>query len=199
MTQPLNDAALATLFGDAHTHNAWRDAPVSDATLQALYDQLKWAPTSMNTQPARYVFLRTPEARERLRAHLAAGNVDKTMAAPVVAIIAADTDFHRHMARTVPHNPKAAAGFEGEAKLAARTQFATLNATLSAGYFILAARAVGLDVGPMSGFNNAGVDGAFFAGTGLRSLLVCNLGYGDPAGVRPRQPRLDFADVCTVL
>ena len=160
---------------------------------------MKMAPTSANTQPGRFVFLRSPAAKERLRPALMAGNVDKTMAAPVVAIIAYDTDFHEHMPRVFPHNSSMKAMFDGDAKLADRQHFAFRNGTLQGAYFMMAARAVGLDVGPMSGFDNARVDAEFFADGKIKSNFLCCLGQGDPSKVMQRLPRFDFADVCSLL
>lgn len=191
--------ALAALFTDARTQNGWSDRPVTDEQLRQIFDLMKMAPTSMNTQPARFVFLRTPQAKERLRPALSGGNVDKTMSAPVVAIIGHDTDFHEHLPKVFPHSPDAKAMFDGDARRAFRDTFAFRNGTLQGAYFMLAARAVGLDVGPMSGFDNAKVDAEFFPEGRVKSNFLCNLGQGDPAKVFERLPRFAFDEACSLL
>jgi 3-hydroxypropanoate dehydrogenase len=193
----LEDAALDLLFREARTHNKWRDEPVSDDTLIALHGLQKWGPTSANSSPARFLFLRTPEAKERLAPALSAGNLDKTMAAPVTVIVAYDPRFYEHLPHLFPHNPDARSWFTGNDALAATTAFR--NGTLQGAYLILAARALGLDVGAMSGFDNDKVDAEFLAAEGWRSNFLCNLGYGDPAGLFPRSPRFEFADACRLL
>ncbi len=193
----LDDAALDALFREARTHNQWRDEPVSDDTLIALHGVLKFGPTSANSSPARFLFLRTPEARERLAPALSAGNLAKTMAAPVTVIVAYDPRFYDHLPTLFPHNPDARSWFTGNDALAAATAFR--NGTLQGAYLMLAARALGLDVGAMSGFDNDKVDAEFLAADGWRSNFLCNLGYGDPAGLFPRSPRFDFADACRLL
>jgi len=195
----IDSQALAALFTDARTQNGWTDRPVTDEQLMQVFDLMKMAPTSMNTQPARFVFLRTPQAKERLRPALSSGNVDKTMSAPVVAIIGHDTDFHEHLPRVFPHSPGAKAMFDGDAKRGFRETFAFRNGTLQGAYFMLAARAVGLDVGPMSGFDNAKVDAEFFPDGRVKSNFLCNLGHGDPAKVLERLPRFAFDEACTLL
>src|SRR5271165_3272976 len=192
----LDAAGLDLLFREAHTHNKFRDTPVSDETLRELYDLLKFGPTSANSSPARFVFIRTKEGKEKLRPALSAGNTDKTMAAPVTAIVAYDPKFFEQLPRLFPHNPDAISWFSGNDSLAATTAFR--NGTLQGAYLIIAARALGLDTGPMSGFDNATVDAAFFAANGWRSNFLVNLGHGDPAGVHPRSPRLPF-DEAAVL
>ena len=195
----IDDAALDALFRDARTANAFRDTPVTDAQLRQLFDLMKMAPTSSNSQPARFVFLRSAQARERLRPALSAGNLEKTMSAPVTAIIAYDTQFHEHLPRLFPHNQAARSWFDGDAKKAGRETAAFRNGTLQGAYFILAARAIGLDCGPMSGFDNAVVDAEFFPDGRFRSNFLCNLGVGDPSKVFARSPRFAFDDVCQVL
>ena len=195
----IDSAALDTLFHHARTHSAWTPQPVTDEDLQRVFDVMRWAPTSMNLQPARFVFLRTPEAKARIKPMLAPGNVDKTMAAPVVVIVAHDTDFHTHAPRLFPPAPGARAGFEGEEKRVARETFALRNGSLQGAYFIVAARACGLDCGPMSGFDNARVDAEFFPEGRVRSNFLINLGHGDPARVHPRLPRFAFDEVCQLL
>ena len=187
------------IFRNARTHNGWQAQPVSDEQLRQLYDLMKWAPTTMNTNPARILFLRSAEAKQRLKPALSSGNVDKTMAAPVTAIIAYDTQFYEWLPKLFPHNPNARAIFAGEEKKAGNETIAFRNGSMQGGYFILAARAVGLDCGPMSGFDNAKVDAEFFAGTGIRSNFLCNLGHGDPAKVMPRNPRPAFDEACKLL
>jgi len=193
----LEALALDILFREARTHNKFTDEPVSDDTLRELYDILKWGPTSANTSPARFLFLRTREAKERLAPALSSGNLDKTMAAPVTAIVAYDPKFYEHLPRLFPHNLDARSWFTSNEALAATTAFR--NGTLQGAYLILAARAVGLDTGPMSGFDNDMVDEVFLRGYGWRSNFLVNLGHGDPAGVFPRSPRLDFDDACRLL
>ena len=206
----LSDEALDVLFRSARTFATWLDRPVSEEILHELYDLMKWGPTSMNGGPARILFLRTKESKERLRPALAPGNVQKTMTAPVTAIIANDMRFYEKLPKLMPHNPRAKNLFENSPELAEVT--AKRNATLQGAYFMLAARAVGLDCGPMSGFDNAKVDEEFF-GAGLeregvceeyspgrlKSNFLCNIGYGDPASLHPRLPRLDFEEACKFL
>jgi len=197
MSHKLDDQALDILFRKARTHIFWQDKPVSDDVLRQVYDLMKWGPTSANCNPARILFLRTPEAKERLRHALSPTNVDKTMQAPVTAIIAHDLKFYENLPRLFPNNPAAREWFSGNPKLAEVTSFR--NSTLQGGYFILAARAAGLDCGPMSGFDNAKVDAEFFAGTSVKSNFLCNLGYGDAAKLFPRNPRLEFDEACKLL
>jgi 3-hydroxypropanoate dehydrogenase len=192
----LPDEALDVLFRRARTFRTWLDKPVTDDLLREVYELMKWGPTSANCCPARILFVRTKEAKERLRPALAPGNVGKTMAAPVTAIIANDLKFYEKMPRLAPDNPKAKNMFEDSPELADVT--ARRNATLQGAYLILAARSLGLDCGPMSGFDNAKVDQEFF-GPEVKSNFLCNLGYGDPAGLQPRLPRLDFEEACTLL
>jgi len=195
----IDRSAIETLFTKARTQNGWLAEPVTDAQLRQVFDLLKMAPTSANTQPARFVFLRSQAAKERLRPALSPGNVDKTMAAPVVTLIAHDVDFHEHLPKVFPHNPAMKANFDGDAKRAARETFAFRNGTLQGAYLILAARAVGLDCGPMSGFDNARVDAEFFPDGRFRSNFLCSLGRGDPAKVMGRLPRFQFDEVCSLL
>jgi 3-hydroxypropanoate dehydrogenase len=197
MSHKLDDQALDILFRKARTHIFWQDKPVSDDVLRQVYDLMKWGPTSANCSPARILFLRTPEAKERLRHALSPTNVDKTMQAPVTAIIAHDLKFYENLPRLFPNNPAAREWFSGNPQLAEVTSFR--NSTLQGGYFILAARAAGLDCGPMSGFDNAKVDAEFFAGTSVKSNFLCNLGYGDASKLFPRNPRLEFDEACKLL
>jgi 3-hydroxypropanoate dehydrogenase len=189
----LDAAAFDQLFRAARTHNAWQDQPVSDQTIHELYETLKFGPTSANCSPARFVFVRTPEGKEKLRPALSAGNLAKTMAAPVTAIVATDSAFYEHLGTLFPHMD-AKPWFPAGSAMAETTGFR--NGTLQGAYLILAARALGLDAGPMSGFDNALVDEAFFAGTTWKSNFLCNLGHGDPAGVLARLPRLPFDQAC---
>jgi 3-hydroxypropanoate dehydrogenase len=197
MTQKLNQEALALLFHEARTHSTWLDHPVTDETLRDLYNAMKFGPTSMNCTPARFLFLRSREAKERLRPFLMQANVDKTMAAPVTTIVAYDLKFYERLPQLFPHYPGAREIFANNADLAQIT--ATRNGTLQGGYFIMAARALGLDCGPMSGFDNAKVDAEFFAGEPVKSNFLCNLGYGDASKLPPRNPRLEFEEACRVL
>lgn len=195
-THAINDEALDIIFRTARTQNKWLDKPVSNTMLMAIYDLMRWGPTSANNSPARILFITTPEAKERLKPHLSEGNRDKTMSAPVTAILGYDLDFPEHLPRLFPHNQDAKNWFK-EPVLRETTAFR--NGTLQGAYFIIAARAVGLDCGPMSGFNNAGVDKEFFAGTNVKSNFICSLGYGDPSGIFPRSPRLTFDEACKIL
>ncbi len=192
----LSDAALDVLFRTARTHNAWLDKPVSDVLLHAIYDLFRMAPTSANCSPARLLFLKSGAARQRLSPALSAGNRAKTMAAPVTVIIAHDLDFAANLPKLFPHDQSASSWFKDPQK-AAETAFR--NGTLQGGYFILAARALGLDCGPMSGFDNAKVDAEFFADGRVKSNFLCNLGYGDGQAMMPRNPRLDFDEACQIL
>jgi len=191
------DAQTASLlFTDAHTAYGFTDTPVNDEVLAALHGLMRFGPTAMNSQPLRITFIRSDGAKARLLPLLAEGNRPKSLSAPVVAILAADTNFHDHLHRLLPQVPDAKDRFADDA---ARTQAAVFNATLQAGYFIIAARAVGLDTGPMGGFNNAGIDAEFFAGTGLKSLLVVNLGHVAAGANNPRNPRHAYDEAVTVL
>lgn len=193
----LDDAGLDLLFRTARTQNGWLDTPVTDDEIRAIYDILKLGPTSANCSPARFVFLRTPEAKARLYPALTAGNVDKTKAAPVTAIIGYDTQFFELLPRLFPHRPEMKNPYVANATLAETVAFR--NGTLQGAYFMLAARAVGLDVGGMSGFDNAKVDAAFFPDGRIKSNFLCNLGHGDPAKVMPKLPRLPFDDACRLI
>ncbi|MDX1374262.1 MAG: malonic semialdehyde reductase [Burkholderiales bacterium] len=194
----LDDHALDILFRRARTQNGFLDKPVSDDQLRALYALMQWGPTTMNSQPARLVFVRTKAGKEKLAPALSPGNLDKTMKAPVTAIVAYDLRFYENLPRTFPNNPKAQSAFEGEEKRTHVQTTALRNGSLQGAYLILAARALGLDCGPMSGFDNAKVDAAFFPDGRVRSNFLCNLGYGDPSKVFPRNPRLAFDEVCTL-
>lgn len=192
----IGDEALDRIFRLARTHSKWQDRPVSPALLMALYDLMRMGPTSANCSPARIVFVSSPEAKARLKPHLAPGNVDKTMAAPVTAILAYDLKFAEHLPKLFPARPNMKDMF-ADPKLAEVTAFR--NGSLQGGYFIVAARALGLDCGPMSGFNNDGVDREFFPDGRVKSNFLCNLGYGDAEALHPRNPRLVFDDACRIL
>ena len=193
----VDDAALDLLFRKARSHNGWIDKPVTDELLRQLYELMKWGPTSANCSPARLVFVRTPPNKERIRPALSPNNVEKTMTAPVIAIVAYDSRFYEHLPQLFPRNPQVAELFASNAALAATTAFR--NGTLQGGYFLLAARAVGLDCGPMSGFDNAKIDAEFFPDGRFKSNFLCGLGHGDLAKVHPRSPRLAFEEACTLL
>jgi 3-hydroxypropanoate dehydrogenase len=207
----LNDDALNVLFREARTYSAWLDRLVEDDVLLQLYDLMKWGPTSANCCPARILFLRTKPAKERLRPALMPANVDKTMKAPVTAIIAYDSKFYEQLPRLFPAAPAMKEMFVSSAELAATT--AMRNGSLQGAYFLLAARSLGLDCGPMSGFDNAKVDqeffstsaawphaeGGFIAAGPVKSNFLCNLGYGDATKLHPRGPRLEFGEACQLL
>ena len=195
----INDESLDQLFLSARTANGWLSGDVTDAQLKQIFDLTKMPPTSANCQPTRLVFLRSAEAKERLRPALSPGNLDKTLKAPVVTIIAHDTQFQEHLPRLFPHAPDFRSMFDGEENRAKREVAAMRNGTLQGGYFILAARAVGLDCGPMSGFDNQAVDEEFFPEGRFKSNFLCNLGRADPDKTFPRSPRFEFDEVCKVL
>lgn len=196
MSHAVNDEALDILFRSARTQNKWHDKPVSTAMLMAVYDLARMGPTSANVSPARFVFIVSQEAKERLKPLLLASNVEKVMTSAATAIIGYDLNFAEHIPRLFPHNPGAKDWFQ-DPVLAETTAFR--NGTLQGAYFIMAARALGLDCGPMSGFNNAGVDKEFFAGTKIKSNFLCAVGHGDPSGVFARSPRLSFDEACKIL
>lgn len=211
MGQMLNDTALDVLFRQARTYSKWLPRAVSDDTLRQLYDLLKWGPTSANSSPARFAFLRSPEAKERLRPALAPLNVDKTMKAPVTVIVAYDLRFYEHLGKLFPIGPGMRKMFESTPAVVETT--AKRNSSLQGAYLMLAARSLGLDCGPMSGFDNAKVDEEFFAAGKpcfgceqeffpeghVKSDFLCNLGYGDPSTLQPRLARLSFAEACSLL
>lgn len=197
MDYVVNDEALDICFRKARTYRAWLDRPVTDESLHHLYDLMKLGPTSGNCFPIRILFLRSLQAKERLRPALAPNNVDKTMTAPVTAIVAYDLNFTEH-AKLFVENPALQERFAG-LPADKKEMLALKSASLQGGYFILAARAVGLDCGPMGGFDNAKVDQEFFSGGTVKSNFLCNLGYGNPATLRPRSPRLEFDEACKLL
>ncbi len=207
----LQEDALDVLFRNARTHTAWLDKPVTDETIRQIYDLMKWGPTSANCCPARFFFVRSKEAKQRLKPVLSPGNVDKTMSAPATVIVAYDLRFYEKLPRLFPHSPEMAKLFAENPQLVEST--AKRNSSLQGAYFMLAARALGLDCGPMSGFDNAKLDDEFF-GAGkqcpgavqeffpagqVKSNFLCNLGYGDPAKLHPRGPRLAFEEACRML
>ena len=210
MTEVLSEAGRDQLFRAARSHNTWMDRPLSDDLLRELYELMKWGPTSANTSPMRLVFLRTKEAKERLRPALAPKNVEKTMMAPVTTIVAYDLKFYEQLPKLFPHNPRMRDYFAKTPALIEST--AQRNSALQGAYLIIAARSLGLDCGPMSGFDNAQVDKEFFAaqersgggrelfpGANVKSNFLCNLGYGDCSKLFPRSPRLDFTEACALL
>ena len=197
MSHAVNDEALDILFRKARTHRNWRPGQVTPQMLMAVYDLARWGPTTNNTTPGRFVFVVSPAAKERLKPHLTKGNVEQTMRAQATAIIAYDLKFYEMMGKLSP-NPSARESWMQ--KTPAELETAALrNSSLQGGYFIMAARAIGLDCGPMSGFDNPGVDSEFFAGTSIKSNFLCNLGFGDESGLRPRGGRLDFDEACRIL
>lgn len=192
----INDEAMDLLFRTARTHNGWEDRKVSRPLMQAVYDLMKWGSTSANCSPARFVLVASDEGKARLKPLLAPGNVNKTMAAPCCVIVAHDIEFYEKLPQLFPHTD-AKSWFVGNEKLIADTAFR--NGTLQGAYFMLAARGLGLDCGPMSGFDNAGVDKEFLAGTTWKSNFLCNIGYGTDENLFPRSPRLAFEEACRVV
>lgn len=196
MADRIDEAALRQLFLEARTHNKWQVRDVPDSVLRELVDILKIGPTSANCSPARILFAKSAQAKERLKPLLSEGNRAKTMQAPVTAIIGHDLNFYEHLGKLFPHT-NARSWFEGNPRLIEDTAFR--NGTLQGGYLILAARALGLDCGPMSGFDNEGVDREFFAGTDIKSNFICSLGYGDPTALFPRSPRFAFDEMARII
>lgn len=192
----IDDVSFDLLFREARTFPGWLDKPVDPAMLEQIYEMMKWGPTSMNASPMRVVFVASPEAKEKLKPCLMQGNVNQTMSAPVTAIFAHDVEFYERMNVLWPHS-NVRPMFEG--KGAFTEQFAFRNGTLQAAYFMVAARGLGLDCGPMSGFDNAAVDEAFLSGTTWKSNFLCNLGYGDKSKLRPRGARLAFEEVAKII
>jgi 3-hydroxypropanoate dehydrogenase len=193
---PISDDALDTIFREARTFRRWQDKPVSPALLMAIYDLVRLGPTSGNCLPARIVFVVSSAEKERLKPHLDTGNVDKTMTAPATAIVGFDLDFAERLPFLFPQLPNAKDAYN-DPVLAERV--AIRNGSIEGGYFIIAARALGLDCGPMSGFDNAGVDRDFFPDSRVKSNFLCNIGYGDPEGMPPRNPRLSFEEACRIV
>ena len=188
---------LDRLFVKARSHNNWKNKDIDKKILENLYDLIKNCPTSANSEPMRIIFLKSKESKERIRPHLSEGNVEKTMTAPIVAIIAYDSKFYEHLPKLFPHNLGMKKVLSTPPTKAETTAFR--NSTLQGGYFMLAARALGLDIGPMSGFDNAGVDKEFFSDGRFKSNFLCNLGYGDETKLLNRLPRLEFSEVCKIL
>jgi 3-hydroxypropanoate dehydrogenase len=205
MSNTLSNDALDVLFRQSRTHNSWLDKPVSDDLLRQLYDLVKYGPTSANSCPARILFLRTPEAKQRLLPALSPTNAEKTMKAPVIAVVGYDVKFYEQTPKLFPHNPAMRDMFAKSAQHAETTAFR--NGSLQGGYLILAARALGLDCGPMSGFDNAKVDAEFFTAAAgnppefveVKSNFLCNLGFGDASKLFPRNPRLSFEEACRLI
>ena len=195
-TKPLAKEALEQIFLKARTHNVWQEREVSDDSLRQIYDLMKWGPTSANSLPGRFLFVKSPEAKEKLLQCVSQGNYEKTKLAPVTAIVAYDLEFYEKLPVLFPH-VDARSWFTGNEKMIETTAFR--NGTLQGAYLIIAARALGLDCGPMSGFDNAKVDAAFFEGTSWRSNFLCNLGYGDASKLHTRAPRLDFEEACRII
>lgn len=196
MAESIDQASIGQLFSNAHTHNFWQNTPVSDDLLKQAYDLAKMGPTSANCSPLRIIFVKSTEQKQKLRPCLAEGNVEKTMSAPVTAIFGHDMEFYEKLPYLFPHTD-AKSWFAGNTDLIARTAFR--NGTLQAAYFILAARSLGLDCGPMSGFDNKKVDELFFKDTSIQSNFLCNLGYGIKEKIFPRSPRFDFTEACQIL
>ena len=190
------NVTIEQLFTEARTQNGYRDVPIADDTLRQLYDIVKWGPTSANCSPARFLFVRTPEARQRLIACVSPGNVEKVREAPVTAIIGMDMTFYDQLPKLFPHTDARPWFANNPAKV---TETAFRNSSLQGGYFILAARALGLDCGPMSGFDAAKVDVAMWAGAQVKTNFLCTLGVGDPDKLFPRSPRLAFEEACRFL
>lgn len=195
--EPLSDAAIDQILRKARTHNAWRDRPVSDETLRELVALMGKGPTSANQSPARIIFVKSPAAKARLEPYLSSGNREKTMSAPVTAIIGYDMEFYEKLPKLFPHQPDAKSWFTTTETLTRDNAFR--NGTLQGAYLMIAARALGLDCGGMSGFDNAGVDAEFFAGTAIRSNFLLNIGYGDPAGLMQRLPRFEFDEIAQII
>jgi 3-hydroxypropanoate dehydrogenase len=197
MTMAMNNEGLDLIFRNARTHTVWQNKPVDDAILKQAYDLAKMGPTSANMCPMRIVFVKSQAAKERLKPALIEGNVEKTMTAPATAILGMEINFFEQLPKLFPH-ADAKAWFK-DLPASTLEYMALRNASLQAAYFMLAARALDLDCGPMSGFDNAKVDAAFFAGTTVKSNFLCNLGHGDPSKLFPRSPRLDFDEACKIL
>lgn len=197
MSDRLPDPSLDQLFRTARTRNGWTPEKVSEALLREIYAMAALGPTASNAQPARFVFVTSEAARQRLAPHMSSGNRDKTLAAPVTVIMAYDLDFADHIPRVFPHNPAAAGWFRSSPELARQTAFR--NGTLQAAYLMLAARALGLDCGPMSGFNPAGVKEAFFPDRNWEANFICNIGHGTDENLFPRNPRLTFEEACEIV
>ena len=197
MSGIVNDKSFDIIFRDDRTHSVWLDKPVSDITLQALYELLSLGPTSANCSPARFLFLRSDEAKERLRPFLSVGNMEQTMSAPIVTIVGYDLAFCNKFDTLWPGNEEVRGWFEGNDEKLLDTAFR--NGSLQGAYMIIAARALGLDCGPMSGFDTKGVDREFFPDSTIRTNFLCNLGHGNPGGLPPRKPRLGFGEAAEIM
>ncbi len=195
MSEPLSEQALETLFRDARSYSYWQDCPVNDEQLRTIYELMEWGPTSANSLPARIVFVKTAEAKARLKHCLSAGNVQKSMSAPVVAIIGMDMEFYELLPRTYPHTD-ARAWYAGKPEKILETAFR--NSSLQGAYLIIAARSLGLDCGPMSGFDSEKLDAEFFPDGRVKSNFICAIGYGDRSRLHPRGPRLGFEEACRI-
>jgi 3-hydroxypropanoate dehydrogenase len=191
----LDDKALDMILRQARSQNGWQNKPVSDDQLRAVYDLMKWGPTSANCSPARIVWVRSAAGKEKLRPAISDGNMEKTMTAPVVAVVAYDSAFYELLPKLFPHNQDAINWFKGSEAVAFTTAFR--NGTLQGAYLMIAARSLGLDCGPMSGFDNAKVDAAFFPDGRFKSNFMCGIGYGDPSKLFNRSPRLPFDEACS--
>lgn len=196
---PCAESLVTRIFLDARSQNGWRDMPVSDAQLRQIYDLARFAPTSSNSSPMRVKFVRPGPAQQKLITFVDDGNIEKVRAAPVTAIIGYDLAFHDHFEFLFPHRPSVRERFAGPENAEKARMTAIRNGTLQAGFFMLAARAIGLDCGPLSGFDHEGVDGAFWQGTQVRTNFLLGLGHGDPSKLFPRHPRFGFDDVCEIL
>lgn len=196
MNHSIGRPALDQLFDDARTFNAWQDTPVNDSLLVELYDRMKMGPTSANCCPARFIFVKSDQAKEKLKPYLAEGNVEKVMMAPVTVIIGQDLEFASKLPKLFPHEPDASTWFDD---ISVRDDTAFRNSTLQGAYLMLAARALGLDCGPMSGFDKDGVDKVFFENTQIKSNFLCSLGYGSDKNLFPRSPRFDFDEVASIV
>ena len=193
----LDEAGQSLIFRSARTQNSWRPEAVADALLRRVYDLMQWGPTSANCSPARFIFVISKDAKEKLKPALMGGNVDKTMAAPVTAIVGYDTKFYELLPELFPHDQTARSWFEGNAALSQETAFR--NGTLQGAYLMIAARSLGLDCGPMSGFDQGKVNNAFWPEGRVKANFLCNIGYGDDTAIFPRSPRLGFERACQIV
>lgn len=195
MGNPLSESALDTLFKSARSHNGWFDTPVTEAQLLTIYELMKMGPTAANSCPARLLFVKSDEAKQRLKPCLSEGNIEKCMTAPVVAIIGMDMEFYEKLPKLFPHTD-ARSWYVGKPEAIEKTAFR--NSTLQGAYFIMAARSIGLDCGPMSGFNAEKINETFFPNTAIKANFICAIGYGDESKIFPRHPRLSFEEACKI-
>ncbi len=193
----LDQQAIDQIFLQARSHNGWQDKPVTDEQLMQIYALTRMGPTSANSCPARLVFIKSAAAKEKLKLCLDAGNVNKSMTAPVVAIVGMDLEFYEQLAKLFPHNKEARSWFVGKPEKIRETAFR--NSSLQGAYFIMAVRSLGLDAGPMSGFNSSKLDEIFFPGGKIKSNFICAIGYGDESKLYPRGPRLEFDEACQII